>query len=533
MKPPTRSISAAVRLAAVFAITAAAQSLDPAKLLQLPTDTWPTYNGDYSGRRHSPLNQINQDNVKNLALAWAARFAAPAVPGGNTIIKATPLEVNGVLYFAVPDYAFAADARTGRMLWSFKWESQGGIHIGNRGFGMYANWLFFETPDCHLVSLDARTGKMRWNRQIADVKQEYFCTPAPLIIRNHVITGVGGDSLDVPGYLESRDPETGDVQWRFNTTPRPGEPNADSWPSQIAMEHGGGMTWLSGTYDPELNLYFFGTGNPQPVHAAQSRKGDNLYTCSIVALNPDTGKMAWYFQASPHDTHDWDNVATPVLIDTRLNGQPRKLLAQAARNGYFLVLDRTTGKNVLTAPFMDSLNWAKGIDALGRPMPDPAKDPKTDGTLVSPASNGAANWPAPAYNPDTGLFYFHATQSWSVYYLTDTDENPEGYAGRDDGLLARNMLQAVDVKTGKIAWSHVYPGSGGSRAGMLSTAGKLLFTGDPSGNFIAFDPANGKILWHVPLSAPVGNAPITYELDGKQYVVTGAGDMLYAFALPR
>jgi acido-empty-quinoprotein group A len=512
-----------------------AQPLDPAKLLNPPTDSWSTYNGDYSGRRYSPLNQITQLNVKNLALAWAFRAASAgfAGAGGSTQIKATPLEVNGVLYFTVPDHAWAVDARTGRQIWRFDWDTTGGIHIGNRGFGMYGNWLYFETPDCHLISLDARTGKMRWSTEIADVKQEYFCTPAPFVVHNQILVGVGGDSLDVPGYLEARNPETGDVEWRFNTTPRAGEANAESWPSKGAMEHGGGMTWLSGTYDPELNLYYFGTGNPQPVHAAQSRKGDNLYTCSIVALNPDTGKMAWYYQVSPHDTHDWDNVETPVLIDGTFAGQPRKMLAQAARNGYYVLLDRTNGKHLVTAPFVDTLNWSKGVDALGRPQPDPAKEPKADGTLVSPASGGAANWPAPTFNPDTGMFYLHATTSYSVYYLTDLDEKPEGYGGRDDGLWSRNTLQAIDYKTGKIAWSHPYPGIGGGRSGLLSTAGKLLFGGDPTGNAVAYDAANGKILWHVGVGAPVTNAPITYELDGRQYIVVGANDMLFAFALPK
>ncbi len=225
-----------------------AQPLDPAKLLKLPTDTWPTYNGDYSGRRYSPLKQIDASNVKSLALAWAYRANTS---GGPPIqIKATPLEVNGVLYFAAPDHAWAVDARSGKELWHFAWETKGGIHIGNRGFGMYGNWLYFETPDCYLISLDARTGKMRWNHQIADVKQEYFCTPAPMVIKGHILTGVGGDSLDVPGYLESRDPETGELQWRWNTTPRPGEPGAETWPTKASMEHGGGMTWMSGTYDP-------------------------------------------------------------------------------------------------------------------------------------------------------------------------------------------------------------------------------------------------------------------------------------------
>jgi alcohol dehydrogenase (cytochrome c) len=515
---------------ALAAATLAGQSLDPARLLKPPTDSWPTYNGDYSGRRYSPLTQINAGNINTLTLAWAMR-ANTGAPGAPAI-KSTPLEVNGVLYFAVPDHAWAVDARSGRELWHFKWDTKGGIHIGNRGFGMYGNWLFFETPDCYLISLDARTGKMRWNHQIADVKQEYFCTPAPMVIRGHVLVGVGGDSLDLPGYLESRDPETGEVQWRWNTTPRPGEPAAETWPTRTSMEHGGGMTWLSGTYDPELNLYYLGTGNPNPVHAAQSRAGDNLYTCSIVALNPDTGKIAWYYQISRHDTHDWDAVGTPVLIEGVFDGRPRKMLAQAARNGYFFLLDRTNGKNLLTVPFLSTVNWAKGIDSEGHPIPNPAKDPKTDGTLVSPASGGAANWPAPTFNPDTGLFYFHATDSYAVYYLTDTDEQPEGYGGRDEGAWSQNLLQAIDYRTGKIAWSHRYPNLGGSRSGLLSTAGKLLFGGDPTGNLIAFDPADGRLLWHVALGAPVSNGPITFELDGRQYLVAAAGEMLFAFTLP-
>src|SRR5581483_9737224 len=246
----------------------AAQPLNPAKLLQPPTDAWPTYNGDYTGRRFSPLKQINQSNVNALNLAWARRFTAGG--RGGVQIKATPLEVNGILYFAAPDNAWAVDARSGRELWHFTWETTGGLHIGNRGLGMYGDWLFFETPDCYLISLDAKTGKMRWNRQIAEVKREYFCWAAPFVIRNHVLVGVGGDSLDVPGYLESRDPETGQVQWRWNTTPRPGEPGAETWPSKESMEHGGGMTWHPGTDDPDLNLYYLGTGNPNPVYAPQS-----------------------------------------------------------------------------------------------------------------------------------------------------------------------------------------------------------------------------------------------------------------------
>jgi alcohol dehydrogenase (cytochrome c) len=518
----------------LLAAFAGAQPLDPAKLLK-PSDSWPMYNGDYSGRRYSPLNQINASNVKNLTLAWARRMntGPGGPPAGGVNLKATPLAVNGVLYFAIPDHAWAWDARSGRELWHFAWETKGGIHIGNRGFGMYGDWLFFETPDCYLVSLDAKTGKMRWSQEIADVKQEYFCTPAPLIIGNHVIVGIGGDSLDVPGYLEARDPETGAVQWRWNTTPRPGEPGAETWPNRAAMEHGGGMTWLSGTYDPELNLYYFGTGNPQPVLASANRSGDNLYTASIIALNPDTGKMAWHYQVSPHDTHDWDNVGTPVLIDGNFRGQSRKMLAQAARNGYFVVLDRTNGQHLLTEPFVETVNWSQGLDAKGAPRPDPKKEPRTDGTLVSPAEAGAANWFAPSFNPDTGLFYTHATLSYALYYLTDTDKNPEGWGGRTAEVWSQNRLQAIDYQTGKVVWTHKYPNLGGTRSGLLSTAGGLLFAGDPTGNVIAFDPKDGKILWHAGLHAPVGNAPITFELDGRQYLVVGAADMLYAFTLPR
>jgi acido-empty-quinoprotein group A len=513
-----------------------AQGLVPAKLLQPPTDTWPSYNGDYTGRRFSPLKQINTSNIDSMTLAWV--FRATTGPGrsgggfGGVEIKATPLEVDGVLYFAVPDHAWAVDARTGRELWHYRWESKGGIHIGNRGFGMYGNWLYFETPDNHLVCLNANDGKERWNVEIADVKQEYFSTPAPMVIRNHVIVGVGGDSLDVPGFLESRDPEDGKVQWRWNTTPRKGEFGADTWPNKDAMEHGGGMTWMPGTYDPDLNLYYLGTGNPNPVMAGQGRKGSNLWTCSIVALNPDTGKMAWYFQSSPHDTHDWDAVQTPILIDGNVNGQPRKLLAQASRNGYFFLLDRATGKNLVSEPYI-KINWSKGLNSRGEPIPDPDKEPKTDGTLVIPASGGGTNWPAPSFSPDTGLMYVQTTSSYALFYLTDTDEKPEGYGGRDAGLWSKASLRAIDYKTGKVKWNHEFPGRGFGMPGVLSSAGGLIFTGDPTGNFVAYDAKDGRALWHARLGVPIANGPMTYELEGRQYVVVGAGDTLYGFTMLR
>ena len=275
------------------------------------------------------------------------------MPGGQSgfsggRISATPLQVNGVLYFTMPDHVWAVDARTGREVWHYVWPSNGGEHIGNRGVGIYGNWLYFETPDCNLVSLNLKDGKERWHKTICDLDQYYFGSMAPLVVKNHVITGVSGDDLDRPGYIESHDPETGDLQWRWYTVPqKKGDPGSETWPSEEAMKHGGGMTWLTPTYDPELNLIYVPTGNPQPVIAGQGASGANLFTASIVALNPDTGKMQWYFQSSPHDTHDWDATQTPVLFDGEVNGQKRKLVAQASRNGYFFVLDRATGKNIV------------------------------------------------------------------------------------------------------------------------------------------------------------------------------------------
>jgi acido-empty-quinoprotein group A len=531
-----------------------AQGMDPALLTRPATDAWPTYNGDYSGRRFSTLNRINQSNVKHMTLAWVYRAIAGNIPGsivggegpdvpaggvaaaasgpGSMTVKSTPLMVNGILYFTMPDNVWAVDARSGRQLWHYFWKTRGGIHIGNRGVGMYGAWLYFETPDNYLVSLDARTGRERWHVEIADVKQEYFSTPAPIVIGNRVMVGTGGDSLDVPGFLESRDPETGALQWKWWSEPlKKGDPGSETWPDEYAMRHGGGMTWLPGTYDPELHLYYIGTGNPNPVETGRSRKGDNLWTCSIVALNVDSGKLAWYFQASPHDTHDWDAAQTPVLIDGMFNGRPRKMLAQANRNGYFFLLDRTNGKNLATAPMIETMNWSKGIDAKGQPIPDPAKEATIDGVLVSPNSGGATNWPPPSFDPETGLFYVGTSETFSVFYLTDTDPHPEGYGAVQRGAGSYGgTLRAIDYKTGKTVWSHHYPNGGGA-AGMLTTAGKLLFTGDSSQHLIAYDPANGKILWHAGLGANVSNGAETYLLDERQYLVVGAGDSLYAFTV--
>jgi alcohol dehydrogenase (cytochrome c) len=503
-----------------------AQGLPAEKLLHPPTDTWPTYNGDYSGRRFSELKQINDGNISSLSLAWAYRQSGSGNPGS---IKATPLMVNGVLYFAAPDHVWAVDARSGQEVWHYQWDTKGGIHLGNRGVGIYGSWLYFETPDCNLVSLNIDSGKERWHQKICDLDQFYYASVAPIVIKNHIIVGVSGDDIDVPGYLESRDPETGELQWHWSSVPKPGEPGEETWPSAEAMAHGGGMTWVPSTYDPELNLVYVGTGNPQPVIAGKARKGDNLFTESIVALHLDSGKMAWHFQPSPHDTHDWDAVQTPVLFDGMVNGAPRKLLAQASRNGYFFVLDRTNGKSIVTTEYVKT-NWAKGVDAKGQPIPNPAKEPQTDGALVSPNQGGAANWPPPSFSPATGLFYVNATRAFSVYYIYDEDTKPEGWGGNDQGGWSESMLEALDYKTGKVRWAHKWK-TPGVRAGVLSTAGNLVFTGDPSNNFVALNATTGQALWHANLGQGESNGAITYELDGKQYVVVGAGDTLWSFVM--
>jgi acido-empty-quinoprotein group A len=509
-------------LALGLASIVSAQALDPAALLKAPTDTWPTYNGDYSGKRYSTLDQINSGNVSSLTLAWAFQTRGPA-------IKSTPLEVNGILYFSVPDNVWAVDARYGRRIWHYERKSDGD-HIGHRGLAMYKNWLYFTTPDAKLVCLDAKDGSVRWIVELADSKLEYFSTMAPLVIRDHVIVGVSGDVTDIPGFLESLDPETGKIQWRWNTEPEPGQPSSETWPKDSdAIRHGGGMTWMTGTYDPDLNLLYWGTGNPNPVLAGEGRPGDNLYTCSIVALNPDTGKLAWYFQPSPHDVHDWDAVETPVLFDAEFKGKPRKLLAQASRNGFFFLLDRATGEHLVTSEFIDQ-TWASGVDSRGRPIAKAEATPTPDGALVEPGSDGSTNWMAPSFNPQTGLFYVNARRLFSIFYNT-VEGKAEGWGGRDRNLWSNSTLRALDYRTGKVVWNHEL-GDGESIAGILTTAGHLLFSADNSGNLLALDPATGKTLWHLNMGGKLDASPMTYQLDGRQFLIFAVQDILYAFSLP-
>ena len=502
---------------------ACAQGLDAAALLKPATDTWPTYNGDYSGARYSTLDQINTKNVGSLTLAWAFRTH-------GSVLKSTPLEVDGILYFSAPDNVWAIDARFGRQIWHYQRQSEGD-HIGHRGLGMYKNWLYFTTPDAHLVCLDARDGKVRWDVELADVKLGYFSTMAPLVIRNHVIAGVSGDVTDVRGYLKSIDPETGETQWTWYTDPDPGQPGSETWPKDSdAILHGGGMTWMTGTYDPDLNLLYWGTGNPNPVLAGEGRPGDNLYTCSIVALNPDTGKLVWHFQPSPHDVHDWDAVETPVLFDADFKGKKRKLLAQASRNGFYFLLDRTNGRYLAAAPFIDQ-TWATGVDAHGRPMARPEATPTPDGALVEPGSDGATNWMSPSFDPQTNLFYVNARRIFSIYYQTVAGK-AEGWGGRDRNLWSNSTIRALDYRTGKVVWNHE-TGEDENGAGILTTAGHLLFSADTSGNLLALDPATGKTLWHLNAGGRMAASPMTYQIDGRQYFIAAVQDALYAFALPQ
>lgn len=499
--------------ALVCAISVSGQGLDPAMLLHPPADSWPGYHGDYSGRRHSSLTQITPQNVSQLGLSWIFQT------GESATIKSSPLLVNGVIYFTTPDNVWAVDARSGHQLWHYAYPKNKGFHIGQRGVAMYKDSLFFLTPDAHLLCLNARDGKVRWNVIVADAEQGYWTTMAPLVIRDHVIIGVSGDFDNLRGYLRSIDPSTGKTQWDWYSTPPVGTPNTTS----------GGMTWMTGTYDPELDLLYWGTGNPTPVLNGKPRPGDNLYTCSIVALKPDTGKLVWAFQPSPHDTHDWDAVETPVLVDADFHGKPTKMLMQTSRNGYFFVLDRSNGKSLLTVPF-GPVNWATGIDEQGRPIPNPAKEPAPDGRLIAPDEGGLTNYRSPSFDTKTGLFIVSAHPSYGIYFAKPAD-GAFGWAGADYGVWGKGVLEAIEYQTGKIRWKHEL-GPGGSGAGVLTTDSGLTFTGDAHGNVLALDSNDGKTLWHAGTGGSIESSPICYELDGRQYVMTSSGGVLFAWALP-
>ena len=526
--------------------------LDPATLLEPLRNSWPTYSGDYSGRRFSQLAQVTTANVQRLTLAWTRQLdtGMPALDGatsptyvggegtgeftiGAQRIKGAVLQHGDLLYVTAPDHVWAIDVRDGGERWHYFWKTRGGPHIGNRGAALWHNYLFFETVDNYLVSLDARTGEERWHVEIASFEEQYFSTMAPIVVGDHVLVGTGND-LDAPGFLQSFDPRTGDLQWRFYTVPmQPGDPGLDTWPNLDAARHGGGQVWVPGSYDPETNYYIFGTGNPTPGYTGIARPGDNLFTCSLIAVDVDTGEMAWYFQTSPHDTHDWDSTQTPILIDGVINGTPRKLVSTAARNGYFFTLDRVTGSHVATSRYGATSNWASHIRDSGSPNPSPEKEAIIPASLVSPVEGGVSNWQPPAFNPDTGLFYTQENNGFNLLYLTDPDPRGSmGLGGKDRIPVGSggNALSAIDYKTGTTVWRHAWPPGGGGGAGVLTTAGGLVFTGDGSGNFVAVDATNGKLLWNTRIGN-ISNAPQTYLIDGRQHVLVAAGTQLFAFVM--
>ncbi len=512
---------ARVLLVLGLSFVASAQSIDPNLLLHPPPDSWLTFHGGYSGERHSNLTQITPANAGTLQQVW--RFET----GQNQQIKASPIVANGVIYITTPDNIWAVDARTARQLWHYQNPPNNAFHIGHRGAAIYKDTVYLTTPDCHLVALNAKNGKVKWNVVIADSNKGYWSTNAPLVIRNHVLVGVSGDFDNLPGQLKSIDADTGATQWIFYSTPPPDRMKQSRKEPDSGGATGGQM-WTTGTYDPDLNLVYVGTGNPTPVLNGAARPGDNPWTCSIVALNPDTGKLIWGFQVSPHDTHDWDANEVPVLADADFKGAPRKLLMQASRNGYFFVLDRTDGKSLLTAPFA-FVNWAKGIDAMGRPIPDPAKFPARAGVLVAPNESGATNFRPPSFDPQTGLFIVSAQDGYGIYFFKP-EHGAYGWAGADYGVAGRAFLRAIDYQTGKIVWNHPI-GDGAGTAGVLTTATGVTFSGDVSGNVMALRSSDGATLWHQ-FIGKIGNGPITYELDGRQYLVVGGGSSLYGFALP-
>ena len=509
-------------------------SIDPTTIGHSPTTSWPTFNGDYTGERYSTLSEINASNVDRLARQWAFKIAGVGAQRGAPVpvIKCTPLMVDGAIYFTIPDHVWALDARTGKELWHYDWVDHGGHLVGQRGVAIWKMTLFFLTPDNWLVALNASTGQELWRKNYADARKQYFSTSAPLIVKNHVIVGVGGDAMDMPGFLDAFDPATGELEWTWWSTPRKGDAALSTWPNAAAAEHGGGMTWMPGTYDAELNLLYWPTGNTNPVYAGQGRPGANLWTESIVALDADTGKLKWYFQVSPHDTHDFDNTTTPILFDRVVDGKPRKLLAQAARNGFFVTLDRVTGKPLVVKPYVP-LDYVSGISAEGEPMPIPDKDPSVGGSINI---ENATNWEAPAYDPATGLVYVSAVEGKAIYYLTDDSAKPSGYGGTGVGIgHTERVLKAIDPLTGETKWQHRYqnlsnaPGTVG--ASVLATAGNLVVTGDDQNNAIAFRADTGDVLWHSELDANESGGILTYLLDGKQYILFGAGDSLYAWSV--
>jgi alcohol dehydrogenase (cytochrome c) len=495
---------------------------------------WLTYSGDYTGQRHSPLTQITPENVGRLVAQWTFQTETMARGRG---FEATPLALDGVLYFTGPnDYAWALDGRTGRPFWRYRRELPNNLTYGasvpvNRGFGVMGNRLFMTTLDAHLLALDMKSGALLWDVELADYKVGYSATVAPLAVKDKLIVGISGGDFPTRGFLDAYDPGSGRRIWRFNTVPASGEPGSETWPaSPEQLARGGGTTWVTGTYDPELNLLYWGTGNPNPDYYGEDRKGQNLYTCALIALDPDTGALKWYYQFTPHDTHDWDSNHVPVLADLSIGGQRRKVVMVANRNGFFYVLDRVTGRVILGKPFTDT-TWARELGPDDHPI---VLNEGSKGCI--PDNWGGTNFMPPSFDPALGLFFVTARETCAIYAPEKQQIVPGrfsmGGTVRRDLDKAYGALRAIDAGTGKRRWEFKFTTP--SFAGVLSTASGVVFGRDNEGNVVAVDARSGAPLWHYQTGYPVwGGAPMTYVLDGRQHLIVGSGTTVTAFALPR
>ena len=495
---------------------------------------WPTYSGDYTGRRHSPLTQIKPRNVHRLVPQWTFQSGTTARGRG---FETNPLVFNGVLYVTGPNnYAWALDARTGRPFWEYRRDLPSDLTYGarapvNRGFGMLGQRLFMVTLDAHLLAFDRTTGSILWDTVLADYRVGHAATAAPLVIEGKVIVGISGGEYPTRGFVDAYDPETGLRIWRFYTVPSPGERGSETWPDDAQiLARGGGATWMTGSYDPELDLIYWGVGNPNPDFYGDSRPGDNLYTSSLIALDAATGTLRWHYQFTPHDLYDWDSAHVPVLADLSIGGKPRKVVMVANRNGFFYVLDRTTGELLLGKPFTET-TWAREIGPDGRPI---VLNDGSKGCL--PDMWGGTNFMPPSYHPALAMLFVTARETCAIYAPQEPEQLTPGawniggvvWVESDQGYGA---LRAIDVRTGERKWQFRYPTP--TIAGVTTTASGLVFAGDNEGNFIAFDARTGKPLWHYQTGAPIwGAGAVTFMLDDRQLVLIPSGSTLTAFALP-
>jgi alcohol dehydrogenase (cytochrome c) len=495
---------------------------------------WPTYNGSPSGNRHTTLGQITPANVGQLRLRWVF----PVGDAGN--LRTTPVVVDGIMYVTAPNEVYALDARSGREAWHYERPRTEGV-IGdagagvNRGVALRGDRLFVATDDARLLALHRATGQLLWETRMADYREHYGATGAPLVVGDLVVSGVSGGDEGARGFVAAFDSATGKEVWRFWSVPAPGEPGSETWKGK-AIQHPCAATWLTGSYDPATNLLFWTTGNPCPDYNGAERIGDNLWSNSVVALDPATGRMRWHYQFTPHDLNDWDAVQTVVAVDAPFLGRERQLLLQANRNGFFYVLDRATGKLLLAEPFVTKMNWAKRIGPDGRPERIPGMEPSVRGTVICPSVVGATNWMSPAYNPDTGLFYVMALEQCGIYRKSAVWFEPGqsfygGSTRKVPGEAGRKYLRAIDVQTGRVAWEHEQVGTAESWGGVLATASGLVFFCEDGGSFAAADARTGGLLWHFQANTDWHASPMAYAVGTDQFIAVAGGGSIFAFGL--